>query len=88
MEDSSMMTDQHPQEILLHAQGLSGERLSFFKSDARELLEKLLQKRVIRLLVSKHPNEIKRTNNPKYYKYHKIIGHPIAKCDTFRGQVP
>jgi len=54
-------------------------------SDAPEILQKLLEKGFIELPESKCPEEVGRTNDPKYYQYHRIIGHPIEKCDVFRG---
>ena len=59
----------------------------YSKSDVPELLHKLLKKGLIQLPKSKHPENVRRTNDLKYCKYHRIIGHPIDKCNTFRGQV-
>jgi len=59
----------------------------YFESDALEILHKLLEKGFIELSESKRPEEIGRTDDPKYCEYHRIIGHPIEKCNAFRGQV-
>jgi len=59
----------------------------YSESDVPEMLDKLFEKALIELLESRRPEEIGRTNDPKYSKYHKIISHPIEKCKTFRRQV-
>ena len=60
---------------------------SYSESYAPEMLDKLLQKGLIKLLESQCPEEIERTNDSKYCKYHRIISHPIKKCDAFKRQV-
>jgi len=51
------------------------------------MLPKLLEKELIELPESKHPKDVRRTNDPKYCKYHRIISHPIEKCNALRIQV-
>jgi len=29
----------------------------------------------------------KKTDDPKYYKYHRIINYPVEKCKALKGQV-
>ena len=53
--------------------------------DVPEMLNKLLEKGLIELQESSRPEEIRRTNDPKYCKYHRIMSYPIEKCKTFRG---
>ena len=55
--------------------------------DVQKMLHKLLEKGLIELPESKRPEEVGRTDDPKYCEYHRIIGHPIEQCDAFRGQV-
>ena len=59
----------------------------YSESDVPKMLHKLLEKRLIELSESKCPEEVGRTDDPKYCEYHRIIGHPIEKCKAFRGQV-
>jgi len=73
--ESSMLRDSEEKECLYH------------ESDAPEMLDKLLKKGLIELPVSSHLEEIGRTNDTKYCKYHMIISHPIEKCKAFRRQV-
>ena len=60
---------------------------SYFESNAPEMLNKLLEKRLVELLELKCPKEFRRTNDPEYCKYHRIINHLIEKCKIFKGQV-
>jgi len=55
--------------------------------DVPKMLHKLLEKGLIELPESKRPKEVGKTDDPKYCEYHRIIGHPIEKCNAFRGQV-
>ena len=51
------------------------------------MLDKLLEKRLVKLPELRCPEEIGRTNDPTYCKYHMIISHPIEKCKAFMKQV-
>jgi len=51
------------------------------------MLDKLLEKGLVELQESKRQEEIGRTSNPKYCRYHRIISHLIEKCRTFKEQV-
>ena len=51
------------------------------------MFAKLLEERLIELPESKRPEEIGRTSDPKYCKYHRIIDHSVEKCRTFKEQV-
>jgi len=35
----------------------------------------------------RRPKEIGRVNDLNYYKYHRIISHPMDKCKAFKRQV-
>ena len=60
---------------------------SYSEYDAPKMLDKLLEKWLVELPESRGPEEIGRTNDPNYCKYHRIVGHPIKKCKAFRRQV-
>ena len=51
-----------------------------------QILHKLLKKGLIELPELRCLEEIGRTNDPKYCKYHRIISHPIEKCKALREQ--
>jgi len=59
----------------------------YSESNKLKILDKLLEKRLTELSKSNHLEEIGRTNNHKYYRYHWIISHPIEKCRTFKERV-
>ena len=67
--------------------GYEENECPYSESDALKILHNLLQKGLIELPESRRSEEIGRTNDPKYCKYHKIVSHPIEKCKAFRGQV-
>ena len=52
----------------------------FPDSDMAAMLDDLLEKEVIELPEYKRPEEMHRVNDPKYCKYHRIVGHPVGKC--------
>ena len=59
----------------------------YYEYDVSKIFAKPFEERLTELPKSKRQEEIERTNDPKYYKYHRIIGHPIEKCRTFKEQV-
>ncbi|KAM1915184.1 hypothetical protein ACFX13_035067 [Malus domestica] len=48
--------------------------------DMDAMLDDLLEKKVIELPECKRPEEMNRINDPKYCKYHCIVGHHVGKC--------
>ncbi|KAM1570264.1 hypothetical protein TB1_034794 [Malus domestica] len=52
----------------------------FPDSDMDAMLDDLLEKKVIELPECKRPKEMNRTKDPKYCKYHRIVGHHVGKC--------
>ena len=52
-----------------------------------KILRKLLVRGLIELSESKYPEEIGRTNDPKYCKCYMIISHPMQKCKAFKEKV-
>ncbi|KAM1401550.1 hypothetical protein ACFX2F_028685 [Malus domestica] len=52
----------------------------FPDSDMDAMLDDLLEKKVIELPECKRPEEMNHTNDPKYCKYHRIVGHHVGKC--------
>ena len=62
-------------------------KYSYSEFDAPKMLDKVLEKGLIELPKSMHPKEIRRINDVEYYKYHKIISHPIEKFNAFKRQV-
>ena len=59
---------------------LEEKKYPFPDFDVPNMLEDLLQKKVIKLLECKHPKRMGRVNDPIYYHYHRIVSHPMEKC--------
>jgi len=51
------------------------------------MLDDLLENSIIELLAPKQPEEIRRTNDLKYYRYHRVIIHPVEKCITLKERI-
>ena len=64
-----------------------GKERPYSEFDAPEMFDKFLEKELIEFPESSRLEQIGRTNDPKYCKYHMIISHPIEKCKAFRRQV-
>ena len=52
----------------------------FPDSDVSEMLDDLLEKKIIKLPECKRLEEMGLTNDPKYCKYHRVVSHPVEKC--------
>ena len=59
----------------------------FPDEDVPNILEQLLQLKLIELLECKRPEDMGKVDDPNYCKYHRIIGHPIQKCFVFKEQI-
>ena len=55
--------------------------------DVRGMLEDLLEKNVIKLPECKRPEEMGRTNDPKYCIYHQVVSHPVEKCFVLKDLI-
>jgi len=84
-DDGSITSSRNKSSTL---RGSEDNEFPYYESDAPEMLHTLLEKGLIELPEPKRPEEVGRTNDPKYCKYHRIISHPIEKCNAFRGQIP
>ena len=59
----------------------------FPDADVRGMLEDLLEKNVIKLPECKRPEEMGRTNDPKYCMYHRVVSHPVEKCFVLKDLI-
>jgi len=66
---------------------LQEKKYPFPDSDLLGMLDDLLEKGVIELPESKRPEEVGRTVDPKYCRYHRIVSHPLEKCVTFKERI-
>ena len=59
----------------------------FPDEDVPNILEQLLQLKLIELPECRRPEDMGKVDDPNYCKYHRIIGHPIQKCFVFKEQI-
>ncbi|WMV44440.1 hypothetical protein MTR67_037825 [Solanum verrucosum] len=51
------------------------------------ILDELLAKKVIDLPESKRPEEINKVGDPRYCKFHRVLGHPTSKCFILKEKI-
>jgi hypothetical protein len=51
------------------------------------MLEDLLENEIIKLPECKRPEEMGRTNNPMYCKYHQVVSHTVEKCFVLKDLI-
>jgi len=62
-----------------------GNKLYSFKDEHVVSLFKLLQKsNRLKLSEIRRPEEVGKTDDPNYYLYHRILGHPTKNCYIFK----
>jgi len=66
---------------------LQAKKYLFPYSDLQGMLEDLLEKGVIQLPKLKRPEQVGRTANPKNYRYHRMVSHPLEKCITLKKRI-
>ncbi|KAL0420283.1 UNVERIFIED_CONTAM: hypothetical protein Slati_3051200, partial [Sesamum latifolium] len=59
----------------------------FLDSDVFGIFDDLLEANPIDLLEMKRPKEAERKDDPKYCKYHLLVGHAIQDCFMFKDKV-
>ncbi|KAL0406359.1 UNVERIFIED_CONTAM: hypothetical protein Slati_3949800 [Sesamum latifolium] len=59
----------------------------FLDSDVPEIFDDLLEANLIDLPEMKRPEEAERKDDPKYCKYHRLVGHTIQDCFVFKDKV-
>ena len=59
----------------------------FPDEDVPNILEQLLQMKLIELSECKRPEGMVKVDDLNYCKYHRIIGHPIQKFFVFKEQI-
>ncbi|KAH0706244.1 hypothetical protein KY285_010749 [Solanum tuberosum] len=59
----------------------------FPDSDVPMILDELLAKKVIDLPESKRPEEINKVGDPRYCKFHRVLGHPTSKCFILKEKI-
>ncbi|KAM2913993.1 hypothetical protein COP2_044574 [Malus domestica] len=59
----------------------------FPNSDVVAMLDDLLDKKVISLPECRRPEEMNRTDSPRYCKFHRFISHPTEKCFVLKDLI-
>ena len=51
------------------------------------MLDDLFEKGFIQLPESKRPEEVGRTDDPKYCHFHRMVSHPLEKCVMLKEHI-
>ncbi|KAI3457318.1 hypothetical protein Pfo_013981 [Paulownia fortunei] len=66
---------------------MQAKQYPFLDSDVSGIFDDLLKENLIELPEMKRPEEAGRVDDPKYCKYHHLVGHPIHDCFIFKDKV-
>lgn len=66
---------------------LEEKEYPFSDAEVPEILDQLLEQKIIELPVSKRPEEAGKIDHPKYCKFHRIISHPVEKCFVLKDLI-
>lgn len=64
-----------------------GKEYPFSDSEVSEILDQLLEQKIIELPGPKRPEEAGKIDHPKYYKFHRIISHLVEKCFVLKDLI-
>ncbi|KAL0413583.1 UNVERIFIED_CONTAM: hypothetical protein Sradi_1560000 [Sesamum radiatum] len=66
---------------------MQARQYSFLDSDVSGIFDDLLEANLIDLPEMKRSEEAERKDDPKYCKYHRLVGHAIQDCFVFKDKV-
>ncbi|KAL0453631.1 UNVERIFIED_CONTAM: hypothetical protein Slati_1341200 [Sesamum latifolium] len=66
---------------------IQARQYPFIDSDISGIFDDLLEANLIDLPKMKRHEEAERKDDPKYYKYHRLVGHPIQDFFVFKDKV-
>ncbi|KAL0290916.1 UNVERIFIED_CONTAM: hypothetical protein Scaly_1656100 [Sesamum calycinum] len=66
---------------------MQAKQYPFLDSDVSRIFDDLLNTNLIELPEMKWPEEVGKTDDLKYCKYHRLVGHPIHDCFIFKDKV-
>ncbi|KAL0405086.1 UNVERIFIED_CONTAM: hypothetical protein Slati_3822500 [Sesamum latifolium] len=66
---------------------MQARQYPFLDSDVLGIFDDLLEANFIDLPEMKRPEEAERKDDPKYCKYHRLVGHAIQDCFVFKDKV-
>ncbi|KAL0439077.1 UNVERIFIED_CONTAM: hypothetical protein Slati_2390700 [Sesamum latifolium] len=82
-EDQCMTNDTHRPTL----KEFQEKEYPFYDSDVPHIFDELLERKLIELLESKRPDEVRRVNDSKYCKYHRVVSHPIERCFVVKEKI-
>ena len=68
-------------------QEMQEKQYPFLDSDIFKMLDHLLELKLIEISEMKHPEKADQTNDPKYCKYHHLIGCLIKQCFVLKDKI-
>ncbi|KAG5591245.1 hypothetical protein H5410_041759 [Solanum commersonii] len=74
-------------EATSNLEGVRAKVYPFTYSDVPMIVDELLAKKVINLPESKRPEEINKVGDPRYCKFHRVLGHPTSKCFILKEKI-
>ncbi|KAK9756753.1 hypothetical protein RND81_01G118700 [Saponaria officinalis] len=88
-KETMMVTTSNPVKISARPKSEKKETYSKDTWRTRPTLKELekKKKKVIELPELKRPNEAGRTADPKYYRYHRVVSHPLEKCIALKEKI-
>ena len=66
---------------------LHEKKYQSLNSNLLGMVDDLLEKGVIQLLEPNSSEEIGRTVDPKYCRYHRIVSHPLEQCISLKERI-
>ncbi|KAL0447926.1 UNVERIFIED_CONTAM: hypothetical protein Slati_1920500 [Sesamum latifolium] len=66
---------------------MQGKQYPFLNFDVSGIFDNLLEANLINLPEMKRPEEDEWRDDPKYCKYHRLVGHAIQDCLVFKDKV-
>ncbi|KAL0420231.1 UNVERIFIED_CONTAM: hypothetical protein Slati_3046000 [Sesamum latifolium] len=66
---------------------MQARQYPFLDSDVPGIFDDLLEANLIDLPKMKRPEDAERKDDPKYCKYHRLVGHTIQDCFVFKDKV-
>ncbi|KAL0288871.1 UNVERIFIED_CONTAM: hypothetical protein Sangu_2639500 [Sesamum angustifolium] len=66
---------------------MQARQYPFLDSDVFDIFDDLLEANLIDLPKIKRPEEAEQKDEPKYYKYHLLVGHAIQDCFVFKDKI-
>ncbi|KAL0405353.1 UNVERIFIED_CONTAM: hypothetical protein Slati_3849200 [Sesamum latifolium] len=66
---------------------MQARQYQFLDSDVSGIFDDFLEANLIDLPEMKRPEEARQIDDPKYCKYHRLVGHSIQDCFVFKDKV-